>query len=76
MGWYPLLNYVRNNYLFDKFVAEFHADTFYRYSWFLSNRYIPRRGNNTFFSDNVSTRTDLTINFDLVKCVTKNIPKL
>ena len=22
MGWYPLLNYVKNSYLFDKFVIE------------------------------------------------------
>ena len=41
-------------------------------TWFLSNRYILRRGNNTFFSGNLSTGTDLAINFDLVKCVTKN----
>ena len=33
--------------------------------------YIPRRGNNTFFSGNLSTGTDLAINFDLVKCITK-----
>ena len=33
--------------------------------------YIPRRGNNTFFSGNLSTRTDLAGNFDLVKCITK-----
>ena len=44
----------------------FSADT-----WFLSNRYIPRRGNNAFFSGNLSTGTDLVINFDLVKCITK-----
>ena len=44
----------------------FSADT-----WFLSNRYIPRRGNNAFFSGNLSTETDLVINFDLVKCITK-----
>ena len=44
----------------------FSADT-----WFLSNRYIPRRGNNAFFSGNLSTRTDLAINFDLVKCIKK-----
>ena len=25
MGWYPLLNYVKNSYLFDKFVIEFVA---------------------------------------------------
>ena len=44
----------------------FSADT-----WFLSNRYIPRRENNAFFSGNLSTGTDLVINFDLVKCITK-----
>ena len=44
----------------------FSADT-----WFLSNRYIPRRENNAFFSGNLSTGTDLVINFDLVKCTTK-----
>ena len=32
--------------------------------------YIPRRGNN--FLGNLSTRTDLAVNFDLVKCITKN----
>ena len=53
----------------------FSADT-----WFLSNRCIPRRGNNAFFfSGNLSTRTDLVINFDLAKCITKininNYPK-
>ena len=41
-------------------------------TWFLSNRYILRRGNNTFFSGNLSTGTDLAINFDLVKYITKN----
>ena len=45
----------------------FSADT-----WFLSNRYIPRKGNNAFFSGNLSTGTDLAINFDLVKYITKN----
>ena len=40
-------------------------------TWFLSNRYIPSRGNNAFSSGNVSTETDLAINFDLVKCITK-----
>ena len=34
--------------------------------------YIPRRGNNTFFSGNLSTRTDLAVKFDLVKCITRN----
>ena len=48
----------------DTFMPIFSADT-----WHLSNRYIPRRGNNTFFL--VSSRTDLAINFDLVKCITK-----
>ena len=38
---------------------------------FLSNRYIPRRGNNAFFSCNLSTGTDLVTNFDLVKCIAK-----
>ena len=38
---------------------------------FLSNRFIPRRGNNAFFSDNLSTETDLVINFHLVKRITK-----
>ena len=33
--------------------------------------YIPRRGNNTFFSGNLSTGTDLAINFDLVKYIKK-----
>ena len=40
-------------------------------TWFLSSRYIPRSGNNAFFSGNLSTRTDLVINIDLVKCITK-----
>ena len=44
----------------------FSADT-----WFLSQIFIPRRGNNAFFSGNLSTRTDLVINLDLVKCITK-----
>ena len=47
----------------------FSADT-----WFLSSltdSYIPRRWNNAFFSRNLSTGTDLAINFDLVKCITK-----
>ena len=40
---------------------------------FLTNRFIciPRRENNAFFSGNLSTGTDLVINFDLVKCITK-----
>ena len=48
----------------------FSADT-----WFLSSltdSYIPRKWNNAFFSGNVSTGTDLAINFDLLKCITKN----
>ena len=44
----------------------FSADT-----WFLSYRYIPRRGTNAFFSGNLSTGTDLVIKFDLVKFTTK-----
>ena len=44
MGWYPLLNYVNNSYLFAKLVIEC----------------------------NLSTGTDFAINFDLVKCITKN----
>ena len=42
--------------------------------WFLSSlndSYIPRRWNNAFFSGNLSTGTDLVINFDLVKFITK-----
>ena len=38
---------------------------------FLSNRFIPRRGNDAFFSGNLSTGTDLVINFDFVKRITK-----
>ena len=48
----------------------FSADT-----WFVSrltDSYIPRKWNNAFFSGNVSTGTDLAINFDLLKCITKN----
>ena len=47
----------------------FSADT-----WFLStltDSYIPRKWNNAFFSGNVSTGTDLVINFGLVKYITK-----
>ena len=43
-------------------------------TWFLSSltdSYISRRWNNAFFSDNLSTGTDLVINFDLVKYITK-----
>ena len=46
----------------------FSADS---YSWFLSNKHIPRR-DNMFFCDNFSTGTDLAINSDLVECITKN----
>ena len=46
--------------------------TFSTDTWFHSNIYIPRRDNNTFFSGNLSTGTDLAINFDLVKCITKS----
>ena len=60
-------------------MGDINADTFLPIfsvdAWFISNRYIPRRGNNTFFSGNLSTGTDLTINFDLVKYITKNIYK-
>ena len=34
--------------------------------------YISRRGNNTFFSGNLSTTTDPTINFGSAKYITKN----
>ena len=47
---------------------------FFAVTWFLSSltdTYIPRRWNNAFFSGNLSTGTDLVINFDLVKCITK-----
>ena len=47
----------------------FSADTWFLIS--LTDRYIPRRWNNTFFSGNLSTGTGLVINFDLVKCKTK-----
>ena len=50
----------------DFFMPIFSADT-----WFLSYRYTLRRGNNPFFSGNLSTRTDLVIKFDFVKCTTK-----
>ena len=43
-------------------------------TWFLSSltdTYIPRKRNNAFCSGSVSTGTDLAINFDLVKCITK-----
>ena len=47
----------------------FSADT-----WFLSSltdSYVPRRWNNTFFSGNLSTETNVVIVFDLVKCIKK-----
>ena len=45
----------------------FFADT-----WFLSNRFtFLEEGIMHFFSGNLSARTDLVINFDLVKCITK-----
>ena len=37
----------------------------------LTDSYIPRRWSNAFFSGNVSTGTNLAINFDLVKYITK-----
>ena len=43
-------------------------------TWFLSSlkdSYIPRSWNNAFFSGNLSTGTDLVINFNLVKRTTK-----
>ena len=43
-------------------------------TWFLrslADSYIRRRWNNAFFSGNLSPGTDLVINFDLVKCITK-----
>ena len=36
----------------------------------LTDSYIPRKWS-AFFSGNISTGTDLSINFDLVKCITK-----
>ena len=53
----------------DIFMPIFSADT-----WFLSSltdSYVPRRWNNAIFSGNLSTGSDLVINFDLVKCTTK-----
>ena len=50
-------------------MSIFSADT-----WFLSSltdSYIPRRWNNAFFPGDLSTGTDIVINFDLVKCITK-----
>ena len=39
----------------------------------LTDSYIPRKWNNAFFSGNLSTGTDLAIDFDLVKFITKII---
>ena len=50
-------------------MSIFSADT-----WFLSSlkdSYIPKKWNNALFSGNLSNGTDLVINFDLVKCITK-----
>ena len=47
----------------------FSADT-----WFLSDRFIFLEEEIMHFSGHLSTGTDLVINFDLVKCVTKNYP--
>ena len=44
----------------------FSADT-----WFLSNRFIFLEEEIWIFYGHVTTGTDLVINFDLVKCVTK-----
>ena len=44
----------------------FSADT-----WFLSNRFIFLEEEIMHFSGHLSTGTDLVINFDLVKCITK-----
>ena len=50
-------------------ICLFSADTWFLGS--LTDSYIPRRWNNVFVFGNVSTGTDLIINFDLVKCITK-----
>ena len=47
----------------------FSPDTWFASS--LTDSYIPRKWNNAFFSGNANTGTDLAINFDLVKCITK-----
>ena len=44
----------------------FSADT-----WFLSNRFVFLEEEMMYFSGHLSTGTDLVINFDLVKCITK-----
>ena len=51
----------------DTFMSIFFADTLN----FLVT-YIPRGGNNTFFSGNLSTGTDHAISFDIVKCIKKS----
>ena len=50
-------------------MSVFSADTSFLSS--LADSYNPRRWNNAFFPGNISTRTGLIINFDLVKCTTK-----
>ena len=61
MGWYPLLNYVKNSYLFDKFVIELVALLAVKSGPLggIADTFMPifsadtldffRRGNNTFF---------------------------
>ena len=45
---------------------------FSAYTWFLSNRFILLEDEIMhFFSGHLSNGTDLVINFDLVKCITK-----
>ena len=50
----------------DTFTPIFSADT-----WFLSNGFIFLEEEIMYFTGHVSTGTDLVINFDLVKCITK-----
>ena len=52
----------------DTFMHIFSADTLD----FLITGIILEEGIMHFFSGNLSTGTDLTINFDLVKCIAKN----
>ena len=40
-------------------------------TWFLSNRFIFLEEEIMHFSGHLSSATDLVINFDLVKCITK-----
>ena len=47
----------------------FSADT--RFLRSLTDTYIPRRWNNAFYSGSLTTETDLVINIDWVKCITK-----